>query len=154
MLKRVLSNGLTILGKSSASQSIAIQATVKVGSNYEDGKVRGISHYIEHLLFDHGYKDGMLGEKIKNLFKDVKNGEAPKWATDLDETFLNLLKDLGNGSIHPNDGNTSKQAELDLNLINSVYLAFRALPFIAYDAPHIKDGFLSEWRTKSQILKK
>ncbi|MDP7116496.1 MAG: pitrilysin family protein [Candidatus Woesearchaeota archaeon] len=52
MKKIILSNGLTVILYPTSTQSIAIQATVKVGSNHESNKFRGISHFVEHLLFE------------------------------------------------------------------------------------------------------
>lgn len=59
---------------------------------------------LEHLLYEQGYKKGMLGTKLTDLEKDIAAGTAPKWAAELDTEFLALLKELGNASIHPNDG--------------------------------------------------
>ncbi len=52
MKKYALKNGLTLVACCLPTDSVAIQATVKVGSNYETDRIRGISHFIEHLLFE------------------------------------------------------------------------------------------------------
>ena len=52
MQKIILPNKLTILVVKRPTESITIQATIKVGSNHETEKTRGISHFIEHLLFE------------------------------------------------------------------------------------------------------
>ena len=52
MQKIVLDNGLTLLLYKKPTSSITIQATIKVGSNHENNSTRGISHFIEHLLFE------------------------------------------------------------------------------------------------------
>ena len=52
MQKYALPNGLTVIENSRQSDSITVQITVKVGSNYEKNGIRGISHFIEHMLFE------------------------------------------------------------------------------------------------------
>lgn len=53
MHKFKLSNGMTVLHeeRGSESNSVALQILVKVGSNDENPKERGIAHFVEHLLF-------------------------------------------------------------------------------------------------------
>ena len=109
---------------------------------------------LEHLLFEQGYKKGMLGEKIKQLTDDISSGTAPKWALGLDVEFLNVLKDLGNGSIHPNDGDVKKQSELDNELLERVKTTFQMLLYLVYEEPFKKDELLSSLRVKANILKK
>lgn len=52
MQKRVLKNGLTILFDKRKTDSVAINVTVKVGSNNERLRVLGLSHFLEHILFE------------------------------------------------------------------------------------------------------
>lgn len=52
MKKTKLKNGLTIIYHKKQSDSIAIEITVKTGSNNEDKKTSGISHFIEHIVFE------------------------------------------------------------------------------------------------------
>ncbi|MCK4521488.1 MAG: insulinase family protein [Nanoarchaeota archaeon] len=47
-----LKNNLKLIVVPKKSGTITIQATVHVGSNDEDAKVLGISHFIEHMLFE------------------------------------------------------------------------------------------------------
>ena len=47
-----LPNGLTVIFDRMPADSIAIQALVAVGSNYEQPNVAGISHFLEHMLFE------------------------------------------------------------------------------------------------------
>ena len=109
---------------------------------------------LEHLLFEQGYKTGTLGFKIKQLCEDIKNGSAPKWALELETEFLEVIKDLGNGSIHPNDGDVDKQAVLDNKLLALVKETFQILLFLIYEVPHKKNEMLTELRAKAEILKK
>ena len=52
MKKTTLSNGLTIITEKKQTESITIQVNVQVGSNQEPEKIFGISHFIEHMLFE------------------------------------------------------------------------------------------------------
>jgi len=109
---------------------------------------------LEHLLFEQKYTTGMLNGKLTKLDADIAAGTAPKWARDLDTDFLNVLKDLGNGAVHPNDGNVTTQATLDTALLARVTGTFHLLLMLVYEIPHMKDQALNELRAKAQVFKK
>ncbi len=52
MKKAKLANGLTLILEKKSTETITIQATVNVGSNNENNRINGISHFIEHMLFE------------------------------------------------------------------------------------------------------
>ena len=52
MQKIILPNGLTVIYERQQGNAAIIQLMVKVGSNHESPKERGISHLLEHLLFE------------------------------------------------------------------------------------------------------
>ena len=52
MRKTILPSGLTIITEKKDSNSVAITIAVKVGSNKETGNILGISHFLEHMLFE------------------------------------------------------------------------------------------------------
>ncbi len=52
MEKFRLKNGLTAIFQKNSSDSVAIEAMFKVGSNYEQPNILGISHFLEHMLFE------------------------------------------------------------------------------------------------------
>ena len=52
MKKIILKNGLTLLLEKRPGQSVTVQVTVRVGSNYEKRGQYGISHFVEHMLFE------------------------------------------------------------------------------------------------------
>lgn len=52
MKKFKLQNGLTVILVNRPSKTFAIEVNVGIGSNYESDKIRGISHFIEHMLFE------------------------------------------------------------------------------------------------------
>ncbi|MBI2629921.1 insulinase family protein [Candidatus Pacearchaeota archaeon] len=59
--KKKLENGIVMLFEKRNLPIVSISANVKQGSGYESGKVKGISHVIEHMLFKgtkkRGYKE-------------------------------------------------------------------------------------------------
>lgn len=108
---------------------------------------------LEHLLFEQGFEKGMLHQKIVALEAAVGAGTAPKWATDLDTEYLNVLKELGNGSIHTNGGDVSKQGAADAHLIALVKTTFAALLQIVYEIPHQKQANLRALKAKASLMK-
>ena len=62
MQKIKLKNGLTIIYKERETNSVAVEVLVKVGSNNEGVEERGISHFIEHMLFEGTEKRGSSQE--------------------------------------------------------------------------------------------
>lgn len=65
MQKYSLNNGLTIIEENRPSDSVTVQVTIKVGSNDEKDGIRGISHFIEHMLFE-GTKNRKNAKEISN----------------------------------------------------------------------------------------
>ena len=49
--KKKLKNGLTVLFEKRNLPVVAVSSTVKWGSAYETEDIKGISHFLEHLLF-------------------------------------------------------------------------------------------------------
>ena len=52
MKKEVLANGLTVLFEEKKGNSVVVEVMAKVGSNNELKEEAGISHFIEHMLFE------------------------------------------------------------------------------------------------------
>jgi predicted Zn-dependent peptidase len=52
MKKTTLKNGMTLLVEKRSAKSVTIQVMVRAGSNYENEKIAGISHFIEHMMFE------------------------------------------------------------------------------------------------------
>ncbi len=52
MKKYRLKNGITVIFEKRPSKSAAVEVMFKVGSNYENKKISGISHFLEHMLFE------------------------------------------------------------------------------------------------------
>lgn len=90
---------------------------------------------LEHLLHDHNYKEGMLGRRLSKLLADVAAGSAPRWARDIDHAYLDVINKLGNGAVHANDGDVSKQASLDDEIFRGLQIAFVEILDVVYERP-------------------
>ena len=88
---------------------------------------------LEHLLFQQGFTDKMLGPKISALKTQREDGTAPRWAMDLDDAFLEVIGKLGNAAIHPGDGDVEKQNVLDGRLIQLLTVTFSELLIDVYE---------------------
>jgi predicted Zn-dependent peptidase len=65
MKKYKLKNGTTIIFEKNRSKSVAIEVMFKVGSNNENKEISGISHFLEHMLFE-GTKKRKNSREIAN----------------------------------------------------------------------------------------
>lgn len=90
---------------------------------------------LEWLLYEQGYQSGMLGQKVNALEAAIKSGTAPKWAMEIDTDFLLAIKEIGNGSIHTNNGNISLQENIDQDSIRLVDIVFSELLDKIYEQP-------------------
>jgi len=104
-----------------------------------DAKSAAVAMYraaLEHLLFEQGYTQGTCGKKLQQLEAAVEKKQAPKWALDINPQFLQALKKLGDGAIHPNDGDVTKQAALDKEALAAIQATFAMLLDVVYERPH------------------
>ena len=62
-------------------------------------------------------------------------GRRPAGDAGLDQRYLTVLKELGAGAVHPNDGDVTRQAALDDALVRQVEATFVALLNRVYEAP-------------------
>ena len=109
---------------------------------------------LDYLLFEHGYKTGMLGARIKALLNDVAEGKAPKWAMELNPAYLGVIKDLGNGAIHTNDGDVTKQDALDGETINHLHALIAELLDVVYEEPARRAQRLQKLQSVASTFKK
>jgi len=65
MEKYKLKNGATVIFEKTSSHSVAVEVMFKVGSNNETEKIAGISHFLEHMLFE-GTKSRKDSREIAN----------------------------------------------------------------------------------------
>lgn len=70
MQKVVLPNGLTVIYQRQQGKAAVVQLMVKVGSNHEQPQERGISHLLEHLLFE-GTKTRPTNQIISNHIESL-----------------------------------------------------------------------------------
>ncbi len=66
MKKVLLDNGMTLILEHTKSNSITLCVCVKTGSNNEDNNIRGISHFLEHMIFE-GTKNRTNIEIVKEI---------------------------------------------------------------------------------------
>lgn len=107
----------------------------------------------DQLLQLEGYTKGMLGVKIAALEKDIAEGKAPKWALDLGTEILDVLRDLGNGALHANGGDVSKQAAFDTQLLHRVKAAFQILLNEIYEVPKKRQALLAPLKAAAASVK-
>jgi len=109
---------------------------------------------LDHPMFNHGYEDGLLGKRLHKMIDDVAAGNGPKWAREIDHEFLDVIKKLGDGAIHTNDGDVSKQAVLDEEVLAGVQIAFAEILEVVYERPAKKAEQLEKLKNAAGALKK
>jgi hypothetical protein len=109
---------------------------------------------LDHLMFDHGYKKGMLGVRLGAMISDAAAGTGPKWVRDIDHAYFDAIKKLGDGAIHTNDGDVSKQASLDDEVIAGLHVAFTQILEVVYERPAKDSARLAKLQKAASALKK
>lgn len=109
---------------------------------------------LEQVLFEQGYTDGMLNKKIRKLEEDKKNGCSKEWVMNIDEDIFKYIKNLGNGSIHPNDGDISKQYTFNNRLIDSIDIVFKEILNQVYEIPIEKRKLKERLKEAAKIFEK
>ena len=129
MKKYLLKNGLTLLFEERPTKTVAVEITVKAGSNNETEKISGISHFIEHMLFE-GTKTRPLGREIANEIEKrggelnayTSNEKTAFFAKVLNKHFekaLEILSDLIKNPLFDKK-NIEKERKVILKEINMV----------------------------------
>ncbi|MFH1276654.1 MAG: pitrilysin family protein [Candidatus Woesearchaeota archaeon] len=80
MKKEVLSNGLTVIYDKRKSNSVVVQVMIKVGSNHENETEKGISHFLEHILFE-GTKNRPTNKEISHEIEKI-GGDINAYTTN------------------------------------------------------------------------
>ena len=70
MEKMILKSGLTALYYPKKGNSVVVEVMIKVGSIHEKSDVRGISHFLEHIVFE-GTKKSSTNRQISNEIERV-----------------------------------------------------------------------------------
>lgn len=124
---RHLKNGVTLITKKRPTNSVVIGVSVNVGSNDEPRDLRGICHFIEHMLFEGTYKRKNAYE-ITNEIERL--GGEINAATGHDRTFyyvsipseyfnigLDVLSDMIKNSVF-DEKMVEKERNVIINEIN------------------------------------
>ena len=128
MIKKKLKNGLIVILDKQPSKSITIELTVKVGSNYEKENELGISHFIEHLLFEGTNKRDTrqiaaaienLGGEINALTSNERTSYYIKIIKKHADVALDILSDIVKNSLFKNES-VEKERQVILNEISSI----------------------------------
>ena len=89
-MKYALKNGATVLFRKNDSKSVAVEVMFKVGSNFETNKLAGISHFLEHMLFE-GTKKRKDSRAISNEIEKF-GGEFNAYTTgDRTAFFIKII---------------------------------------------------------------
>ncbi|MEA2036800.1 MAG: pitrilysin family protein [Nanoarchaeota archaeon] len=127
MKKLKLNTGLTLVLKKKQTETVTIQATVKVGSNNEDERINGISHFIEHMLFE-GTKKRANSRIISNEIESI-GGELNAYTSNERTCFyvkvpkkyqdkaLDIISDIIQNPLF-NEKNVEKERKIILKEIN------------------------------------
>ena len=107
---------------------------------------------VEQLLFNQGYTKRMLGNKINDLRSQIEAETAPRWALDLDPRYLEVLKELGDRAIHPNDGDVDRQSVLDGRLLTRVKATVMELLVAIYELDYERSARLASLEAASQAI--
>jgi len=84
MQKFKLKNGLTVVYEKRESDSVAIEVNVGTGSNNEHSSIAGISHFLEHMVFE-----GTKTRTAKQISEAIENeGGELNAATTNERTFF------------------------------------------------------------------
>ena len=90
MEKYRLGNGITLIFDKNSSKSVAVEVMLKVGSNYEAKKLAGMSHFLEHMLFE-GTKNRKDSREIANEIERY-GGESNAYTTgDRTAFFIKII---------------------------------------------------------------
>ena len=105
--KHTLKNGLEVITINRDTQIAAINIGIKVGALYEKENERGISHFIEHVLFKgtHTRNDEQLNEELEALggeYNAYTDYDATVYTRScLTEEIENAVELLGDMIINP-----------------------------------------------------
>jgi hypothetical protein len=130
------------------------QAAKSQSANANSAAVAMYRAALDHLMFEQGYRGGMLGKRIETLISDVNAGKAPKWAMELNHAYLDVISKLGNGAIHTNDGDVSKQDALDEELLGHLHAVFAELLDVIYEEPARRAARLQKLQSVASNLNK
>ncbi len=84
MQKKILSNGITVVYERRNTESVAIEVLIKIGSDYEPEGRKGITHFIEHMVFE-----GTTTRTAQELSNEIESvGGEINAVTSHEKTFF------------------------------------------------------------------
>ncbi|MBI2573305.1 insulinase family protein [Candidatus Woesearchaeota archaeon] len=90
MQKKVLANGITVLYEKRPGNAVIVQVMIGVGSNDEKADERGISHYLEHILFE-GTTKRPTNQIISNEIESVGGDFNAYTTTERTNFYIKVL---------------------------------------------------------------
>jgi predicted Zn-dependent peptidase len=91
MKRVVLPNGLTVIYKNKPGNSVVVEVMIKVGSNDEQKEERGISHFLEHILFE-GTRKRPNNKLISNEIEKIGGGFNAYTSNEKTCFYVKVLK--------------------------------------------------------------
>jgi predicted Zn-dependent peptidase len=91
MKKYRLRNGMMVIEKKVPSQSVVLEVLVKVGSNNEKEGIRGISHFLEHMLFE-GTKKRLDSSAIASEIEGLGGSMNAYTAAEMTAYHIKVLR--------------------------------------------------------------
>ena len=85
-----LKNGATIILEKNPSKSVAVEVMFKVGSNFEKRSEAGLSHFLEHMLFE-GTKKRKDSREIANEIEKYGGGVNAYTTGDRTAFFIKII---------------------------------------------------------------
>ena len=141
MNKLVLPNGMTLILEKTNSNSVTLGVCVKTGSNNENDDNRGISHFLEHMIFE-GTKNRTVQEIVNEI--EGVGGEFNAF-TDHEMTFfyarvlskffyraLDVISDIIKNSIF-DEKSIEKERKVILEEINLRYDDPKAYQWLLFE---------------------
>ena len=91
MEKMILKSGFTALYYPKKGNSVVVEVMIKVGSIHEKSDVRGISHFLEHIVFE-GTKKRPTNRQISNEIERVGGSFNAYTSTEKTCFYAKVLK--------------------------------------------------------------
>ena len=104
---------------------------------------------LEMLLYEQGYTSGLLGKKISNLLSDPT---PPDWRDQIHPDYLDALQKIGNGAVHPNDGDVKRQQVLDRELLGLLRAVFEEILDVIYERPNQRGNPSGQARDRGKLV--
>jgi len=130
MIVKKLSNGLKVIYKKTSQSTVSVNLTVNLGSNDEPKGIKGISHFIEHMLFEGTKKRPTslaIASEIENLggeFNAFTNNERTSYYVKIPKQYLDVALEVISDMVFNSqfaDKHIKKEKKVVLNEIGSLY---------------------------------